>query len=208
MKFIHLRFIALISFILLSCSARSQQDAQLFASCTQCHGSNGEGNTVLNAPPLAGQFAWYTKQQLLNFKTGIRGSHKKDVHGKQMQVIVSTLSKQDIAIVSTYIEKLTGAKQPSNQTANKANIKKGGGYYQARCGACHGRNGMGNLALKAPKLNHLSAQYLELQISHFRQGIRGTHTKDKLGRQMAMMSKVTPEQELPKIIEYLTQQSQ
>ena len=51
---------------------------QLFQMCAACHGAAGEGNQSMNAPASAGQSKWYIKQQLNNFRAGIRGSHPQD----------------------------------------------------------------------------------------------------------------------------------
>ena len=50
----------------------------LFATCTACHGEQGQGNKELGAPKLAGQGGWYLAQQLQSFKQGVRGSHEND----------------------------------------------------------------------------------------------------------------------------------
>ena len=47
---------------------------QLFQMCAACHGAAGEGNQSMNAPASAGQSKWYIKQQLMNFRVGIRVS--------------------------------------------------------------------------------------------------------------------------------------
>ena len=50
-----------------------QSDAQpavgqaQYAVCAACHGAQGEGNQMLNAPRLAGQGAWYIARQLDHF---------------------------------------------------------------------------------------------------------------------------------------------
>jgi cytochrome c oxidase subunit 2 len=43
----------------------------------------------------------------------------------------------------------------------------------AVCAACHGVNGEGNQALNSPKLAGLQDWYVERQLNHFKQGIRG-----------------------------------
>ena len=50
----------------------------LYALCTQCHASNGAGNSEVLAPAIAGMPAWYIERQLVNFKSGIRGLHAED----------------------------------------------------------------------------------------------------------------------------------
>jgi cytochrome c oxidase subunit 2 len=78
-----------------------------YAVCMSCHGMNGEGNDALNAPRLAGQYDWYTYRQLMNWKTGVRGTHAKDTYGAQMIGMVATLPNEDaVKNVAAYIATL------------------------------------------------------------------------------------------------------
>ncbi len=43
-------------------------------------------------------------------------------------------------------------------------------HYEAHCAACHGPDGSGNAALKAPNLTHLSEPYMKRQVAAFKQG--------------------------------------
>ncbi len=78
-----------------------------YALCISCHGANGEGNSNLNAPRLAGQYDWYIVRQLQNFKKRIRGADPKDTFGQQMSPMAMTLA-DDKAIdnVAAYISTL------------------------------------------------------------------------------------------------------
>ena len=69
--------------------------------CIACHGADGGGIKVTNAPRLSGQEPWYLKRQLYNFKNGIRGSHLNDITGMQMRTMAISLStEQDIEMRS------------------------------------------------------------------------------------------------------------
>ncbi|EAR07355.1 c-type cytochrome [Reinekea blandensis] len=52
------------------------------------------------------------------------------------------------------------------------------------CLACHGANGEGNPALKAPALASLNADYIVRQLNNFADGHRGTAEGDATGAQM------------------------
>ena len=65
--------------------------AQLFTTCTACHGADGKGNEQLGAPTLLVQPDWYLVRQLGKFKSGVRGAHPKDVRGQQMRPMAMTL---------------------------------------------------------------------------------------------------------------------
>ena len=176
----------------------------LYQQCSACHGQNGEGNEALKSPALAGQFDWYLTKQISNFAKDIRGAHEKDVFGMQMLAMAKQLDQEkDVPQLVAYIQSLPVVKTQFTESGNMAN---GSRYYQGKCGACHGGTAQGNKSLNAPKLTGLSENYLQRQMSNFSNGIRGTKTEDKLGRQMAMMAKTTSGQELNDIIFYILSQ--
>ncbi|GMG86937.1 c-type cytochrome [Biformimicrobium ophioploci] len=80
-----------------------------YVTCGACHGQQGEGNFATNSPRLAGQRDWYLKQQLLNFKAGLRGTHQKDSYGHEMLFMARILTdEQAIDDVLAYINSLDG----------------------------------------------------------------------------------------------------
>jgi cytochrome c553 len=81
------------------------QGGQLYArSCAPCHGDQGEGVPVLNAPRLAGMEPWYIVRQLRNFSSGARGADPADTFGRQMRVIATTLGGDgEIEDVAAYV---------------------------------------------------------------------------------------------------------
>ena len=170
-------------------SAQAAGDAAagkpLYAVCAACHGLQGEGNPVLNAPKLSGQGDWYLKRQLKYYKQGARGTHDKDVFGKTMAPMAATLA-DDAAIdnVVAYIRTLPDNPAPATV---KGNARNGQERYVS-CGACHGPDGRGIQATNAPGLKGMSDWYLVTQLKNFKQGIRGAHPKDLYGPQMASMA--------------------
>lgn len=159
----------------------------LYAVCSACHGMKGEGNPALNAPKLSGQGDWYLKRQLNNFKQGARGTHDKDVYGKQMAPMAATLADgAAIESVVAYIKTLPDSPAPSTV---KINTQDGRNLY-ATCGACHGADGRGVQAMNAPRLAGMSDWYLVTQLKNFKQGIRGAHPKDMYGPQMVSMAAI------------------
>ncbi len=76
----------------------------LYMNCQSCHGAHAQGETLLNAPRLAGQHTWYLKAQLEKFQAGIRGKHSKDKYGKQMHIIAVDLDmEQEVDKILGYI---------------------------------------------------------------------------------------------------------
>ena len=88
-------------------SGDADKGADHYNTCGACHGASAEGNYALNAPRLAGQEDWYLKQQLENFRKGIRGAHKSDVFGHQMVLMARTLQdEQAVNDLLTYLNTL------------------------------------------------------------------------------------------------------
>jgi cytochrome c oxidase subunit II len=173
----------------------------LYATCSACHGQQAEGNRDLNAPKLSGQASWYLLRQLKDFKSGVRGTHEKDIYGQQMVPFASTLV-DDAAIKSvvTYIASL-----PDNrpQATVFGNPQKGKKLYET-CESCHGASGAGIWSTYAPRISNMSDWYMQRQLQNFQQGIRGKHPQDFYGSQMASMAKVlADDQAIADLLDYI-----
>ena len=87
-----------------------EEGADIYVTCSVCHGVNGEGNAATNAPRQAGMSDWYLARQLRNFKTGVRGAHRADKYGQQMAMMAAFLSDDNaIDDVVAYINTLSGS---------------------------------------------------------------------------------------------------
>jgi cytochrome c553 len=171
----------------LAMTASAVASQQAYATCAACHGVRAEGNPGLGAPALAGQQAAYLQRQLLNFRAGLRGTHKDDTYGAQMRAGAQAVLGDDkaIAAVVKYIAALPAT---TVKPAGKFDARNGNNLYQGKCGACHGGRAEGNAALSAPRLAGLDAAYIKRQFQHFQQGRRGAQPQDRYGRQMALMA--------------------
>jgi len=177
--------------------------------CAACHGENAQGNPSLNAPVLAGQYAWYLNQQMNNFSEGLRGANDKDISGKGMSLIAKQLTdQQEVNQLTHFLAEMKIAAKKNGPSVKKdieqSVLKNGSRYYQAKCGACHGGKAQGNESFNAPKLAGQDKNYLKLQMKNFVEGIRGRNKKDKLGRQMAMMAKMAKGKELDDILSFIS----
>ena len=80
---------------------------ELYETCRNCHGSEGQGIWAMNAPRAAGMDDWYIAAQLRNFRDGIRGAHEDDPYGRQMAQIAQMLDdEQEINNLVAYINTL------------------------------------------------------------------------------------------------------
>lgn len=158
----------------------------LFDSCTSCHGEDGQGMEFVQAPAIAGMPAWYVEAQLNKFRNGIRGAHPDDYEGLRMRPMSRQLATDaEVKAISAYVASLPAAKQPT--TVGGADATAGAASY-ATCLACHGPDGKGNEALRAPPIAGQHDWYLIAQLTKFKKGIRGTNPKDVTGGQMRPMS--------------------
>lgn len=72
------------------------------AACMACHGATGGGVPGAGYPQLSGQFADYTKSQLLAFRDGSRSNDANQI----MRDISKRMTDAEITAVSQYIEGL------------------------------------------------------------------------------------------------------
>ncbi|WP_116368832.1 cytochrome c oxidase subunit II [Parahaliea mediterranea] len=174
---------------------------QLYATCSACHGPEGQGNAAMNSPALAGLEPWYIQRQLRYYQQGIRGTHDDDEYGKQMAAMAATVAT-DTALrdLSAYIASLPAANSDATVEGDPA---RGAAHYNT-CGACHGVRAQGNYALQAPRLAGQQDWYLKRQLAHFRHGIRGAHSDDNYGHQMVLMARsLQNEQSINDLLAYV-----
>lgn len=178
----------------------AQAGAASYGVCAACHGQQGEGNLVLNAPKIAGQEAWYLRHQIAGFQNGHRGGDG-DIYGAQMAPMSRTLATpQLLENVIAYVATLPD--EPVEQTVF-GNADRGSKLYTT-CSMCHGKDGLGNWNSNAPRLAGMQDWYLVRQLNNFREQIRGGHEDDIYGDQMYMMASILRgEQDINDIIAYI-----
>ena len=165
---------------------------QLFELCTQCHLSNGGGNSEFLAPGIAGLPAWYVEGQLKNFKKGIRGLDAEDTGGLRMYPMALWLrTEADQKSVAAYVASLP-AVEATHELQEHGDAAKGAGYY-AVCSACHAADGTGNEGMGAPPLVGQSDWYLYSSIQKYKNADRGSAPGDMFGPAMIGMVATLPD---------------
>ena len=197
---------------------------ELFAACTLCHGTSGQGSMRRDSPALAGLQPWYLEQQMRNFKDGIRGYQYEDIPGQVMHY-ASGLLRDDATIESlaAYISTLEPGLPPDENTiserpyiwespyaglaaADPGDAKSGQQTYTTVCVACHAADGSGNEELGAATLRYLDDAYMIRQLQYFRDGVRGAHPEDTRGQQMAAIAKtLTDDQSIADVVAYISE---
>ncbi|RVU35575.1 c-type cytochrome [Rheinheimera riviphila] len=173
-------------------------------TCNACHAA--AVRKASKAPQLAGQSASYLKKQLLQFQLGERGAAANDMTGQQMAVMAKTLTAAEIETLAIFYSQQTAVAEPvtgSNASNDAVQLDQGRRLYIGSCGACHGAKAEGNPALNAPVLQMLGKDYLQLQVRHFRDGVRGVSKTDKPGRQMALMSRELSDADIEAVAAYI-----
>jgi cytochrome c553 len=171
-----------------------------FETCVPCHGQSGQGLPELEAPPIAGLPAWYVEAQLTKFRGGIRGTHPEDLAGMRMQPLSRTLpTDDDVRDVAAYVATLPPP--PIQELALGGNIARGQALY-GTCMACHGFDGAGNEALKAPAIAGHPDWYVYAQLHKFKIGARGAHPQDVSGALMRPMAMTLDEQGMKDVAAY------
>ncbi|MEN0064387.1 MAG: c-type cytochrome [Myxococcota bacterium] len=181
-------------------TASAADGAVHYALCASCHGRAAEGIDWAEAPALAGLPADYVERQLLNYQTGLRGSHPDDAKGHQMQSMAKTLpSPSATRAVAEWIATLPAPEPP---VTVQGDVTAGKALYAA-CATCHGEPGKAGVA-DAPPLTSLQDWYLVRQLQAYRQGIRGNDNADGPGTQMrTMVASLTNDQAVKDVVAFI-----
>jgi cytochrome c oxidase subunit 2 len=71
------------------------------------------------------------------------------------------------------------------------------------CTVCHGAEGNGNVAIRAPKIAGIEPWYLKRQFEHFRAGLRGTHEADRSGMEMRPVAETMDDATIADVAAYV-----
>ncbi len=82
-----------------------------YNNCVACHGANAEGNKLMKGPALVRLPDWYIVSQLEKFKTGLRGTHHKDITGMQMRPAAQQLNAEMRNDIAVYIGSLNSGSE-------------------------------------------------------------------------------------------------
>jgi len=174
---------------------------ELFQTCVPCHGPAGAGRREVGAPGIAGMSDWYIQQELHKFVSGARGTNFDDLEGMHMQPMALSLANdEDLKAVAQYVASLP---QPRRITTIGGDAQAGHALY-ATCIACHGVNGEGNQAMKAPRLAGVKDWYLVGTLKKFKSGVRGTNPADPEDMLMhGMTATLADDQAIQDVVAYI-----
>jgi len=138
--------------------------ATLALNCTMCHGA--QGMSTSDAPNLSGQYPEVVIKQLMDYRSGKRGS-------PIMQALAQGLADTDIADLAAYYASLPKARTaPTTYDEELPALVRVGAPLRniAPCISCHG--GI-DQKFGAPWLEGMPKGYLAQQLKAFRSGQRG-----------------------------------
>jgi cytochrome c oxidase subunit 2 len=171
---------------------------ELFELCASCHGAQGEGNELFQAPAIGGLPAWYLERQLVMFRDGVRGTHFDDLLGMRMRPMALSLRTEhgdDVKDVAAYVASLPSVKPES--TLEGGDATKGATHY-AVCQACHGAAGEGVQATNGPPLANQDDWYLLSSLVRYKAGVRGSNPADANGAVMRGMAAILQDEQAMK----------
>lgn len=208
------RLLFLCGLFLIPFAPAVSQDADLdsgskqFVACQACHGEHAEGNPLMNAPRLGGQYDWYLLRQLQNFRSDLRGAHQDDRYGPLMSSMAKTLAdEQALRDVAGYIATLT---PPPARTEASVPDSPGDPVEGEKtffyCQSCHGEDAEGKPEPGAPRLADQYDWYLIQQLQNFRADIRGADESDPHGQSMRRIAKMmlVDEQAIRDVVAYIS----
>ncbi len=140
--------------------------AQVYETCSACHGKNGEGVSDGTVPAIAGQHLSVIVWALVSFRQGTRVdprmghfTDKRHLH-----------SEHDIADVAAYVSRMPPPGEASH--GDDQQVARGLELYQAQCSSCHGHSGQGDGPNRYPRLAGQHYGYLLLQAQEAMSGQR------------------------------------
>ena len=131
------------------------------ASCTSCHGEDGNSK-IANIPSLAGQPEFFILNQLFLMREGVRPI-------ESMMPLVKGMKDADIDALARHFARLEP--KPSNEPIDPALVKRGAELAASlRCASCHLPNFAGQQQI--PRLAKQRVDYLIRSMKEFRDNKR------------------------------------
>lgn len=172
-------------------------------ACARCHGEHGEGIAEMHSPRLAGLSSWYITEQFYHFVNGVRGTNENERWASQMVNHVSEMPPRRAQMIVGAAEFLAGLPEVEVAHTLDGDTENGEAIYQANCAVCHAETGLGDAALKSPRLAGIDDWYLLRQMQKFSDGRRGAHEDDEFGAQMVPFAQALSEEETVNVIAYI-----
>ena len=154
--------------------------------CAACHGADGNSQLAVN-PKLAGQHPDYLYKQMKNFKAA--DGKPAERNNAIMNGMIAAFDDGQMRDLAAYFSAQT---QTGDVAKNRETIELGQKLYRSgdlskglpACAACHGPAGAG-LPAQYPRIGGQFAEYTEVQLKSFRDGVRA-NDPNKMMRMVAL----------------------
>ena len=154
--------------------------------CAACHGADGNSQLAVN-PKLAGQHPEYLFKQMKNFKAA--DGKPAERNSAVMNGMIAAFDDGQMRDLAAYFSAQT---QTGDVAKNRETIELGQKLYRSgdlskglpACAACHGPAGAG-LPAQYPRIGGQFAEYTEVQLKSFRDGVRA-NDPNKMMRMVAL----------------------
>ena len=165
-----------------------------FASCTACHGADGNSGTPAN-PKLAQQHPEYLIKQLQELKSGKRAN-------AIMMGMAAGLSDDDMRNIAFWLaskQAKPGFAKDKQLATLGERIYRGGiqDRQVAACAGCHAPNGSG-IPAQYPRLAGQHAEYIASSLTAYRDGVRNNNV------QMSQNAAKLNDREIKALAEYIS----
>ena len=151
--------------------------AELFTTCSACHGASGLGIQDGSVPAIAGQHISVLVKQLVDFRHDRRWDERMRNFASQHNLN----GPQDLLDVAAYAESLPRWPPLEGGTGGATAPNEGNVLYHRYCADCHGPLALGELRRIRPRLAGQRYQYLLRQLEetadHMRPGMDIEHVK-------------------------------
>lgn len=188
---------ALMACVLLAISSVSfgaKPSDDLIVQCSSCHLG---ANISVSTPQLGGLKKSYIREQIENFRIGMRGSGSESA--RLMAEAVSQLTDREVDAISHWFSK---QKPVPNISVGATLITSDDQTYKALCQGCHD-SFMGKLMTGSPSIKHLSAGYALAQIELFATGVRTSIKPNKHKEKMAKVAGELSSEQKKSLYRYL-----
>jgi len=173
-----------------------QAGKQKSATCTACHGADGNG-TNPQYPKIAGQHASYIVKQLEDYKAGTERSNPI------MAGMVAPLSEQDMRDLAAYYasQNRSGGYAAEDLAERGERLYRGGNAERdiPACIGCHGPAGDGDPLAPFPSLFGQYSEYTAAQLRAFRDGVR----KNDYNGMMRDVARWLTDEEIEAVSQYI-----
>jgi cytochrome c553 len=132
--------------------------ADLFRTCAQCHGPNGDGADNGDVPRIAGQHFAVIVRQLVDYRHDVRWDIRMEHYAGRKLLD----DPQALADVAAYISQLGGG--DARDLGNGGLVRHGEAVYSMKCARCHGLMGEGSAKERIPRLAGQRYTYLLRQM--------------------------------------------